>query len=127
MSYEMKATFLKLRYFIPFLLLCLWFGNIAELNAFHVRSCDLLAKSDTLIPAAPLRFHFKMVTYIDITSGYQDFQADFTFSDGGKATVSRDTAYLLPNQTIRQVFYVSHTFPAPGIYTILYNEEFRNS
>src|SRR6188768_3326849 len=102
----MKATILKFRYLIPFLVGCLWLANIPEVEAFHIRAGDITAKSDTANPANPLRFHFKMVTYIDIANGYQDFTAEFFFSDGTKANVTRDTVYTMPNQTLRQVFYV---------------------
>ena len=110
-----------------FLVLLLFFCFRPQANATHIRAGEITAKSDTAANPNPLRYHFKLVTYVVGSSGIRDDSATFFFGDGTRATVKKFSEINLPNDVTRRVFYASHTYPAPGVYSVGYNEQNRNS
>src|SRR5688572_12972489 len=123
----MKNDTVWYKYILSFLVVFFSLLVPESVQATHIRAGEITAKSDTANPANPLRFHFKLVTYTVLGSQIDDQTATFFFGDGSNATVPRFSRVNIGNNTYRQVFYVSHNFPGPGIFTVLYNEENRNA
>ncbi|MBK0402231.1 gliding motility-associated C-terminal domain-containing protein [Adhaeribacter sp. BT258] len=98
-----------------------------EALATHIRAGEITAKSDTAANPNPLRYHFKLVTYVVTSSNIPDLEATFFFGDGTKFDAQKASEIQLPNNITRRVFYASHTYPAPGVYSVGYSEQNRNS
>ncbi len=114
-------------YILAFLVFTLFLGYSPKANATHIRAGEITVKSDTVANPNPLRFHFKLVTYVVTSAGIPDPDATFFFGDGTNQTVSKASNENLPGDITRRVFYASHTYPAAGIYNVVYNELNRNS
>src|SRR5690606_22681854 len=114
------------KYISCFLVFILFMAWQPQAIATHIRAGEITSKSDTVANPNPLRFHFKLVTYVVTGANIPDLNATIFFGDGTSDTVPRASETQLPNNTTRRVFYASHTYPAPGIYSASYSEQNRN-
>lgn len=115
------------KYILLFFTLVLWLGNAPESHATHIRAGEITAKSDTAANPNPLKYYFKLVTYVVTSQQIPDTQATMFFGDGSSQTVNKEPETQLPNNVTRRVFYFNHVFPAAGTFTVMYNEQNRNS
>ena len=100
---------------------------IHEAKATHIRAGEITAE---LISCQNLTYRFTLVGYTDLTSdvlfggGIMDFGDGTTYEEftPGSPDVYED----LGDEIALNIFYVDHTFPGPGIYTISYREFNRN-
>ena len=124
----MKNDTVWYKYIILFLTLFFFAGSLPEARATHIRAGEITAKSDTAANPNPLLYYFKLVTYVVGSSGIPDDTGTMFFGDGTSQTVNKELPEkFLPNDVVRRVFYFSHIYPAPGNYTVLYNEQNRNA
>lgn len=124
----MKNDTVWYKYIILFLFLFLFGPTLPQARATHIRAGEITAKSDTAANPNPLLYHFKLVTYVVGSSGIPDDNATMFFGDGTSDTQKKQMPEkFLPNDVTRRVFYFSHIYPAPGNYTVLYNEQNRNA
>src|SRR6476620_7950578 len=125
-----KIDTVRYRYILLFLTLILWLGNAPETRATHIRAGEITAKSDTaLVNPNPLKYYFKLVTYVVTSQGQiiPDNTGTLFFGDGTSQTVTREPETILPNNVTRRVFYFNHVYPAAGTFKVMYNEQNRNS
>ncbi|WP_191906980.1 T9SS type B sorting domain-containing protein [Adhaeribacter soli] len=97
--------------------------------ATHIRAGEITAKSDTAVNNPnPLKYYFKLVTYVDPRPGIPDDQATLFFGDGTSQTVGKFSDVPIAPDINRRVFYFEHIYSAAGrSYDVVYNEENRNS
>ncbi len=76
-----------------------------------------------------LSWQITLTTYIDGNSPVRNPSATLSFGDGSaKRTIPVSTTTLLPGYNIVMYTYTTtHTYPAPGRYTIFYYEQNRNT
>ncbi|HSI89541.1 MAG TPA: gliding motility-associated C-terminal domain-containing protein [Adhaeribacter sp.] len=116
-----------LKYFWSLLMVCgLYISCSPEAAATHIRAGEITAKSDTAANPNPLLFYFKLVTYVDPSTGIPDLNATLFFGDGTSDTQPKVSDTPVGNNTDRRVFYFSHIYPSAGRnYTVTYNEQNR--
>lgn len=100
---------------------------IHEVKATHIRAGEITAE---LISCQNLTYKFTLVGYTDLTSDVLFGGGIMNFGDGTtyeKFTPGSPDVYEdLGDEIALNIFYVDHTFPGPGIYTISYREFNRN-
>jgi gliding motility-associated-like protein len=109
------------------ILFCTFLAFAPNANATHIRAGEITAKSDTTANPNPLRYFFKLVTYIDPKQGIDDLTATLYFGDGTSQVSPRESNIDVAPGIKRRVFYFSHIYGAAGRnYTVVYNEQNRN-
>jgi gliding motility-associated-like protein len=113
-----------------FILFCTFLAFPQNAHATHIRAGEITAKSDTTANPNPLRYFFKLVTYVDPDPGILDQTATLFFGDGTSQTspkAAEIAVVTIPPRITRRVFYFSHIYAAGGRnYTVVYNEQNRN-
>src|SRR5690349_21534411 len=106
-----------------FILFCTFLAFSPNANATHIRAGEITAKSDTTANPNPLRYFFKLVTYVDPDQGLEDMSATLFFGDGFSQTSPRATNVNVAPRINRRTYYFSHIYAAGGRnYTVVYNE-----
>jgi gliding motility-associated-like protein len=110
-----------------FILICFVLTAAPAARATHIRAGEITAKSDTaLVNPNPLKYYFKLVTYVVGNANIPDQTATLFFGDGTSQT-SQKIETILGNNITRRVFYFDHIYPASGrCFTAVYNEQNRN-
>ncbi len=118
---------MKIRYFLAFALLLLS-PMLAE--ATHIRAGEIIAE---LVSCQGLTYRFTVVGYEDTGSDVEFGNGIIDFGDGEQVNLDTqndffDRVVVDPQKLIRKSrFVITHTFPAPGTYTITFREFNRNA
>ena len=111
------------------MLVCLMgISNVA--SATHIRAGDIVAQSDTTLPAAnrnPFRFFFTMTIYLNSAAPVDQVDAIIDHGDGTQSgRIPRVSVVPVGNNTNKVTFRWEHTYPAGGTYQVCWTGENRN-
>jgi len=99
-----------------------------QLNATHIRGGYISA---VLLENNTLTYRISLYSLTDAGSTVLFGGGDMDFGDGsnpvGFEAGNPDYSKLLDDQVVMNIFYVEHSFPGPGTYTIRYREFNRNA
>jgi gliding motility-associated-like protein len=105
-----------------FVFLFLFSGaNILNVSATHNRAGEI-----TLKQIKDLTYEITITTYTYTLSGADRPQLEVQWGDNTFSIAPRDSLFNLPNNYRRNVYNTQHTFPGPGIYTIVVQDPNRN-
>ncbi|CAN5890149.1 hypothetical protein BH24BAC1_BH24BAC1_14620 [soil metagenome] len=98
-------------------------------SATHIRAGDIVAISDTTLPAAnrnPFRFFFTMEIYLNTRSPIREDVVTIDNGDGTTQRVQKLSETPINPDTYRVRFRWEHTYPAGGTYRICWTGINRN-
>ncbi|MCG8307361.1 MAG: gliding motility-associated C-terminal domain-containing protein [Cytophagales bacterium] len=113
---------------ISFLAACIFISFFhTSVYGTHIRAGEITAK---LISCLNFTYEFALTGYTDLGSDIRFGAGEMNFGDGTikhDFEVGKPDVYAeLGNEIALNIFYVEHTFPGPGVYTVSYRERDRN-
>lgn len=122
-----KTAMLKSFFKIVFLLFYLT-GFCLKGWSTHIRAGEIIA---SLIDCQSNTYKFSLIGYTDTGSDVVFGGGVMDFGDGSQTWHPNpghpEVFQELGDEVALNIFYVTHTFPGPGTYTIRYQEDFRNA
>ena len=94
----------------------------SDLYATHNRAGEI-----TYVQLSDLTYEITITTFTYSLSFADRQQLDVEWGDNSTSTAQRIEKVKLPNNYIRNVYKINHTFPGPGVYRIVVQDPNRNA
>ncbi|MEM8893974.1 MAG: gliding motility-associated C-terminal domain-containing protein [Bacteroidota bacterium] len=103
--------------------------TILEVKATHIRAGEIIARR---VSNSSLEYEFTIIGYTDTGSSVQFGGGEVNFGDGTIIDILEDEVFFqetidIGDEIAVNTFRISHTFQAPGTYTIRFREFNRNA